>query len=150
MTIYKPFESLDSKKNYIRFLLFTCWFLPLLISIVPLALENEFSQELIISNNIFLTNKKQDRVIKPYYLYDLAKNIEHVWTANYPNSIPSTKSIYKVKDINDWYFNSAEIKNKFPNTTINVKRILAFIVRLRYAYLIFIQSLLQLQDIQFF
>ena len=120
-TVYRPFTSLDTKKNTINFFLFICWFLSLLLSITPIVMKNVFIQEMIISSNIFLNNKRIDRLIKPDDVFNLAKNIENVWTVSKVNSIPYSKSIYNVTDLNDWYFNTKEIRKQHPNTSIDVK-----------------------------
>ena len=100
-TVYKPFESLDTKKRKISLFIFLCWFLSFLLSITPIVLRKQFAQELVISSNQFLKNKKLDRIIKPNEVYSLAENIENVWVASKPNSIPTTKSIYNIRYLNN-------------------------------------------------
>ena len=76
---------------------------------------------MIISSNIFLNNKRFDRMIKPDTFLTLAENIENIWVAKKPNSIPSSNSIYNVSDFNNWYFNTAKVRKQYPNTSIDVK-----------------------------
>ena len=126
-TIYKPFKSLESSKRNIFILLTVCWIISLVLSIIPIIFEKEFTQSVIISNNMFLENKKVDRIIKPNELYILAQNIENVWTDSKPSSsIPSSKSIYKIRDFKEWYFNSENMKNQYPGTSIEVKNVFGF------------------------
>ena len=125
-TVYKPFKSLEIKKYKIYTVLFICWVSSFILAIIPLVLKKEFMQKIIISNNIFLNNKKFDRIIKPNELYGLAKNIENIWSASKPNSIPASQSVYKVRDFKDWYFNSEKLRSKYPNTSIVIKKTFGF------------------------
>ena len=50
---------------------------------------------------MFINNKKVDRVIIPDEAYALAQSIENFWVATKPNSIPTSKSIYNIRDLND-------------------------------------------------
>ena len=119
-TVIKPFESLDSKKKLIRFFLLLCWFLSFLLAITPIVLDKEFLQEMVISSNIFLNNRKSDRIIKPDEFYSLAENIENIWTASNPSSIPTSMSISNVRNFDNWFFNSKDFKMQNPNTSMNV------------------------------
>ena len=61
---------------------------------------------MVVSSNIFLSNKVVGRIIKPVEFYKLAVNIEKVWTCSKPGSIPFSTSIFSIRNFDDWYFNS--------------------------------------------
>ena len=56
----------------------------------------------------------------------MAQSIENFWVATKPNSIPTSKSIYNIRDLNDWYFNTEEIKKQYPDTGIEIKMTFGF------------------------
>ena len=89
-------------------------------------MRNVFVQEMIISSNIFLNNKLVHRNIKPDDLFTLAKSIETVWNTSKSNSIPYSKSIDNIRDFKDWYFNSDEVRVKYQNINIDVKKKFGF------------------------
>ena len=143
-SVYQPFKSLNIRKYKLFTLLFLCWLFPLVLSIIPIVLKKEFTQTMVISKNIFLTNKKKDRLVVPNELYKIAKNIENVWVASKPHSIPSDKSVYTIRNFQDWFFNSNEMRTVYPDTSIDVKTNFGFYSSSavpQYVYLIFIQSL---------
>ena len=125
-TVYKPYESLDIKKQKVYFFLIVCWGLSLGLAIVTIFLEKEFTQNMIISSNIFLRNKKANRLIKSNEFYMLAENIENIWNFSRPDSIPSSQSIYKVRSFKDWYFSSAKFIKQNPNIGIDIKMTFGF------------------------
>ena len=98
----------------------------IVLSIILTVLKAEFTQTMIISKNIFLNNQKSDRIITPHKLYKLAMNIENVWSASKPNSIPKDKSIFTIRDFKDWFINSADIRSTYPETSIDVKAYFGF------------------------
>ena len=120
-TVYKFFKLLDISKTKVIIALKICWVIPLLLSLIPTIFKNEFTQEFIISGNIFLSNKLKNRVIKPNELYKLAKNIENVWSASNTVVIQPSESIYKIRDLSNWYFNSEILRSQYPNTGIHIK-----------------------------
>ena len=81
---------------------------------------------MVISSNIFLSNKNYDRIIKPEELYNLAYKIENVWKDSNSESIPLSKSIKNIRDYKDWYFNSYSFKVQHPNTSIEIKKTFGF------------------------
>ena len=107
-TVYRPYKSLDIKKQKVYFLLFICWAFSLALSFTTIFLEKYFTQKMIISSNIFLRNRKVHRIIKSNDFHTLAENIENVWTFSRPDSIPWSKSIHNVLNFQDWYFSSDE------------------------------------------
>ena len=125
-TVYKPFKILEISKTKVIFALRICWVIPLLLSLVPIIFKNKFTQELVISSNIFLSNKFQNRVIIPNELYKLAENIENVWSASNTKVIPSPESIYKVRDLSNWYLNSEIIRSQYPNISIDIKKVFGY------------------------
>ena len=125
-SVYKPFKALDINKRKIYMMLAFCWINSFLLSITPIVFKKEFMQNIMISKNIFLTNKFADRIIKPNELNKVTKNIENVWNSFRPNSIPTSKSFLQITDFNQWYFNSKEVRNKHPNTNIDVKMTFGF------------------------
>ena len=125
-TVYKPFKSLDIKIKKVYFLLLACWIIPLFLSLIPVVFQKEFTQEMVISSNILLSNKNFDRVIKPKDLYKVASNIENVWTQSKHKSIPYSKRIKNVGNYKDWYFNSHSLRDLHPNISIDVKKVFGF------------------------
>ena len=125
-TIYRPFKSLDDIKFKIKLILFVCWIVSFLLSITPIVLKSIFLHKFVISNNILFNNQRVDRIINNTELFKLAKNIENIWTATKPNSVPASKSIYNVLDFKDWYLNSDKFIKQYPNTSINIKKKFGF------------------------
>ena len=125
-TVYKPFKSLDISTYKIYLLLFICWIVPLILSFIPVVFKKEFVQKMVISSNIFFSNKNVDRIIKSEDLYKLAENIETVWISSKTNSIPPSRSIYNIRDFSDWYFNSYGFRNQYPNTSIDIIKSFGF------------------------
>ena len=40
--------------------------------------------------------------------------------------IPPSESIYKVRDLSKWYFNSEIIRTQYPNTSIDVEKVFGY------------------------
>ena len=125
-SVYYPFKCLDIKKRTIYVLLLACWLLSFVLSFIPIALEKEFMQNMIISSNILFNNRKADRIILPDELYKLASKIESVWNIAQLETVPPSKSIHNIRDTKNWFFNSQEMKSRFPNTSIDVKMTFGF------------------------
>ena len=111
---------LSAKKECFVF----CWLFPLVMSVV--VLKPEFTQKMIISSNIFLSNKNADRKITPEKLYNLAENIEVVWTTSTRKIISPSNSIFNNRDFDMWHINSENFRNQFPKTSIEVRNIFGF------------------------
>ena len=125
-TVYKPFRILDISKTKVMCALIVCWVFPLILSLTPIVFNMEFVQEFIISSNIFLKNKIANRIIKPGKIYQLAKKIENVWTASPTEAIPPSESIYEIRDLSKWYFNSESFRNKHPNTSVDIIKMFGY------------------------
>ena len=69
---YKQFKTLDTMKLKINLQLFNSWFPSFLLSITPIILNYHFLQNIIISNNIFFSNQRVDRIVAQEELYKLA------------------------------------------------------------------------------
>ena len=125
-SVIKPFKSLDFKKHNFYSLLYCCWFLSLLLAVIPILLKKAFTQNFIISKNLLFKNKNVDRLIESDKLYSLAENIERAWTHSNSSDLPPLNSISNISDFKEWYFNLEDVKVSYPNISIDTEMTFGF------------------------
>ena len=114
-TVYKPFKDIHDFKNKIVYLLLICWIIPILLSITPIVLQNNFTQSMLVSSNLFLGNKSVD------FIVDLSDR-----TANNQNTSQLSIPLLKNNIKNSSFKSINEMKKQYPNTSFVVKNTFGF------------------------
>ena len=118
-TVYRPYESLDIKPFKVYILVSFCWVFSIILSMTPVILENEFTQKYVVSKNIYLKNKKVDRLIDSNTLQAITENFNNV------EKLVTEKSNKIVMEMNDSK-NFTSLYYTHPTLNVKIKNSFGF------------------------